>query len=348
MIEVTGSAQLQAWRDGLLPPVEEVRPGLWSIPVPLPRNPLRYVLVYVLECDDGVILVDAGWNTEEAWSALRAGLERVGAGVDQVRAVLVTHVHPDHYGLAGRVREVSDAWIGLHPDDAAVLPGRYEDVDGLLDRMGDLLRSCGVPADELDALSSASLGIRQLVQLTRPDRLLEDGDTVRAGRRELRAVWTPGHSPGHLCFHAAGERLLLAGDHVLPRISPNVSVHVQQRPNPLAEFLDALEKVRALDVEEVLPAHEYRFRGLAARVDDLVAHHHQRLAAIEAALAATPGVTCWDLTVRLPWSRPWTDIPPFMRRAANGETLAHLMLLLAVGRVARHGADPWRWGPPAM
>ncbi len=68
MIEVTGTAQLQAWRDGVMPPVEQVRPGLWSIPVPLPRNPLRYVLVYALECDDGIALVDAGWNTEEAWA----------------------------------------------------------------------------------------------------------------------------------------------------------------------------------------------------------------------------------------------------------------------------------------
>jgi glyoxylase-like metal-dependent hydrolase (beta-lactamase superfamily II) len=190
--------------------------------------------------------------------------------------------------------------------------------------------------------------IRQLVQITRPDRLLDDGDLVELGGRELRAVWTPGHSPGHLCFYDARERLLLAGDHVLPRISPNISVHSQQRPNPLAEFMDALRKVRALDVDEVLPAHEYRFRNLASRVDDLLEHHHARLRAIEEMVAATPGITCWELTVALPWSRPWADIPPFMRRAANGETLAHLMVLLAAGRVARHGGEPWRWEPPAV
>ncbi|TMD07215.1 MAG: MBL fold metallo-hydrolase, partial [Chloroflexi bacterium] len=78
-----------------MPPVEKVRPGLWSIPVPLPHNPLRYVLVYALECDGGIALVDAGWNTEEAWDVLRAGLEHIGAGLDQVKAVLVTHIHPD-------------------------------------------------------------------------------------------------------------------------------------------------------------------------------------------------------------------------------------------------------------
>jgi glyoxylase-like metal-dependent hydrolase (beta-lactamase superfamily II) len=348
VIEVTGAAQLQAWRDGVMPPVEEVRPGLWSIPVPLPRNPLRYVLVYVIECTGGVALVDAGWNTEEAWTTLCAGLEQVGASMNQVRAVLVTHIHPDHYGLAGRIREASGAWVGLHPADAAVLPGRYEDVDELLVHMGTLLRACGVPDVELAELSGASMSIRQFVTLTKPDRLIDDGDLVPLGGRELRAVWTPGHSPGHLCFYDPGERLRLAGDHVLPRISPNISVHAQQRPNPLAEFLEALQKVRALDVDEVLPAHEYRFRNLASRVDDLLAHHAERLRAIEVMVAASPGISCWDLTVALPWSRPWADIPPFMRRAANGETLAHLMVLLSAGRVARHGGEPWRWEPPAV
>jgi glyoxylase-like metal-dependent hydrolase (beta-lactamase superfamily II) len=346
VIEVTGTAQLQAWRDGVMPPVEEVRPGLWSIPLPLPRNPLRYVLVYALECDDGIALIDAGWNTEDAWATLGAGLETLGATVEQVTGVLVTHIHPDHYGLAARIREASGAWVALHRADAAVLPERYEEVDALLDRMASLLRACGVPQLELDALSSASMSIRQFVEVTQPDRLLDDGDVVPLGGRELRAVWTPGHSPGHLCFYDATNRLLLAGDHVLPRISPNISVHAQQRPNPLAEFLDALQKVRGLDVDEVLPAHEYRFRNLAARVDDLLLHHAERLSAVEAMVAATPGITCWDLTVALPWSRAWPDIPPFLRRAANGETLAHLMVLLAAGRVARHGGEPWRWVPP--
>src|SRR5439155_9276453 len=80
-----------------LPPVERVRPGLWSVPVPLPNNSLRYVLVYVFETDAGVYLVDAGWNTEDAFAALEAGLDVVGATIADVRGVLVTNIHPDHY-----------------------------------------------------------------------------------------------------------------------------------------------------------------------------------------------------------------------------------------------------------
>src|SRR5919198_3212163 len=94
-----------------LPPVEQVRPGLWSIPVPIPNNPLRYVLVYAFETDRGPVIVDAGWNTDDAFDALCAGLTTVGASVADVRGVMVTHIHPDHYGLAGRVRETSGAWV---------------------------------------------------------------------------------------------------------------------------------------------------------------------------------------------------------------------------------------------
>ena len=152
-----------------------------------------------------------------------------------------------------------------------------------------------------------------------------------------------GHSPGHLCLvdHTAG--LLLSGDHVLPRITPNLSFHSQQFPNPLGDYLDSLMKIGLLNPEEVLPAHEYRFSGLRARTDQLIAHHEERCREIEAALAIEPGISCWELTLDLTWSRPFAEIPPFMQRAANGETLAHLVLLESRGRVHRAGDRPARF-----
>ncbi|MBJ7452379.1 MAG: MBL fold metallo-hydrolase, partial [Blastococcus sp.] len=174
-----------------------------------------------------------------------------------------------------------------------------------------------------------------------PDRMIEDGEWLPLPGWDLRAVHTPGHSPGHLCFHEPGRRVLLSGDHVLPRITPNVGVHAQSAGDPLAEFLASLARVSALDadVDEVLPAHEYRFAGIGARVEQLLGHHEHRLEEIR---TASTGRTTWALTGALTWSRPWDQVSGFMRRAAVAETLAHLVLLESRGQVRRTGL-PWAW-----
>lgn len=344
MVTVTGTAQKAAWDQQVLPPVEEVRGGLWSLPVPIPINPLRYVLVYAFELDGGGVgLVDAGWDTDEAWAALTDGLAVMGAEAADVRAVAVTHIHPDHYGLAGRVREVSGAWVGLHPADAALLQERYVEVDRLIASMRGLLELSGVPPATLPDLTEASMQIRGFVSMARPDVLLEDAQSVEFPGWDLRAIWTPGHSPGHLCFYSEARRILLSGDHVLPRITPNISFHSQQVPNPLGDYLDSLAKVRALVPDEVLPAHEYRFAVLSSRLDEIERHHAARLAEIEAALGQSPGSSAWELATSLEWSRRWEELPAYMRRAANGETLAHLVLLERRGRVRREAGVPARF-----
>ena len=340
---VTGTVQKDAWDRNVIPPVEKVRPGMWSVPVPIPNNPLRYVSVYVLELDNGVALVDAGWPTDDAWDALNAGLTEAGGSMSDVRAVVVTHLHPDHYGLAGRVREASGAWVGLHPADAKLLDARYHDTDGLVDRMRELLAMSGVPEDKLPDLAFASMEVKSTLDVALPDVLIEDDQPIALPGWDFRAVWTPGHSPGHICLYSDHHNLLLSGDHVLPRITPNISFHSQQFANPLGDYLESLAKVRALHPDEVFPAHEYRFSGLEDRVDALTKHHVDRLVEIEGILEKSPGISCWDITLALSWSRPWDDIHDYMQRAANGETLAHLVLLERRGRVVREATVPARF-----
>ncbi len=209
--------------------------------------------------------------------------------------------------------------------------------------MRGLLELSGVPAATLPDLSEASLQVRSFVSMARPDLLLEDAQRLEFPGWDLRVIWTPGHSPGHVCIYSEERRLLLSGDHVLPRITPNIAFHSQQVPNPLGDYLDSLARMRDLATDEVLPAHEYRFEGLSSRLTEIESHHAARLADIEAEIAARPGATAWKLTTSLGWSRPWEEVPPYMRRAANGETLAHLVLLERRGRVRREPGVPARF-----
>ncbi|HET6952518.1 MAG TPA: MBL fold metallo-hydrolase [Acidimicrobiales bacterium] len=310
--------------------------------MPLPNSSLRYVFVYVFETDRGVYLVDAGWNTDEAYAALDAGLATAGYTMADVRGVLVTHVHPDHYGLAGRIREASGAWISLHPADAALIRDRYVEPTDLLERVGAMLRRMGAPPDEVTTLQNAAMPVRPLVDPVLPDVLLDDGERPDVPGWDLSAIWTPGHTPGHLCFWEPGHELLLTGDHVLPRITPNISFHPQAGDDPLGDFLRALDKLDAYEPVEVLPAHEHRFVGLHRRIDELRRHHVERFR--EVLVAIRHGrTTAWDIAARMSWSRPWDEIEGFMRRAAVGEALAHLRALEHRGAVVEVVGEPSHW-----
>ena len=319
-----------------------MRPGLWSIPVPIPNNPLRYVLVYAFETDAGPYLVDAGWNTDDAFQVLCQGLTTAGFDIAGVQGVLVTHIHPDHYGLANRIRETSGAWVALHPADAELIHDRYEEPDDLLDKVATALRRAGAPEDELSSLQRASMPVLQFVATGRPDVLLEDGDKPEVPGWDLLAIWTPGHSPGHLCFYEGGYQLMLSGDHVLPRITPNISVHPQAMSNPLGDYLASLDKVGGYDAQEVLPAHEHRFVSLGARVAQLKAHHEQRFTEVIEAVRQGDD-TAWAIASHMQWSRPWERIDGFMRRAAVGEAVAHLRALEERGLLRAVDGEPVRW-----
>ena len=339
MVVVTGTAQRDAWRARVMPPVEKVRPGLWSLPVPMPDSPLRYVLAYAIEQPDGIALVDTGWPTQESWDALVAGLAAIGASVGDVRATLITHMHSDHHGLSGRVRAESGAWIGMHANDADVLKRRV-DPETLVTQMRAWVIERGGTANDAVALGGTAEMRATFLGLADPDRLIADGDHPLPG---LRAVWTPGHTPGHLCFHDETRDLMFTGDHILPRISPNISLHPGQPADPLGDFTASLEKVGALEVDEVLPAHEYRFTGLRDRTVALRRHHTTRLGEVEEILATRPGATTWEVAERLTWSRTWPEIQGFIRRSALGETLAHLARLVALGRVVRADGEVDSW-----
>jgi glyoxylase-like metal-dependent hydrolase (beta-lactamase superfamily II) len=320
--------------------MNKVVPGIYQLklPVPLLGDQLA-VNAYLIEGDKGWLLVDSGWNTNQAFSALGRQLGEVGVGFKDISQIVITHFHPDHYGLAGRVVELSGAKVALHRVETAFIDSRYVNMDSLLNETATLLRAHGVPEPELPNLQKASVGVRQFVLPVSPETTLHGGELIHHGRFHFEVVWTPGHSPGHVCLYERSKKMLLSGDHILPNTFPNVGLHPQSGENPLGNYLRSLTLVDALDVEIVLPAHEHVFAGLKQRIKQIQQHHTGRKAAIVNALREGPR-TAYEVSMQIPWilngvTMSFEKLPSLDKRLAVMSALAHLEPLCAERKVER-------------
>jgi glyoxylase-like metal-dependent hydrolase (beta-lactamase superfamily II) len=322
-----------------VPPRAELLPGVWRLPLPLKDSPLGHVNTYLVRADNGYLLVDCGWDTADTLQALEGHLRALDIKIPDVRHLVITHIHPDHYGLAGRLREIANADLSFHRLERLYIESRYVDADELMNEMREWLHMNGTPIDELDRLNRGSMGMMARVQIAYPDHTLDGGEEIPCGRFNFKVIWTPGHSAGHICLYDRSNKVLLSGDHVLPHITPSVGLHVRTTSNPLADYLNSLRLIGKLEAELVLPGHGEPFEGLPERTGELLLHHQRRLDEIVGLLLATPGapMTGFDIAAQMRWSRrrTWDDLTAFERRMAVTEALAHVELLHARGQVAK-------------
>ncbi|MBM4796403.1 MBL fold metallo-hydrolase [Streptomyces sioyaensis] len=329
--------------------VTDHRGGVWSIAVPIPDNPLGHTLVHLLETDRGPVLIDTGWDDPDSWDALVAGVAACGFALTDLHGVLITHHHPDHHGLSAKVREASGAWLAMHAADTAVVRRtRGATSDQWLDHLIARLAAAGAPDGHLAPLRTARAtgGGRRMpgLRAALPDREIGPGELLDLPGRRLRAIWTPGHTPGHVCLHLEEEHparrtrgfgRLFSGDHLLPGITPHIGLYEDPAGNsgevadPLGDYLDSLERVGRLAPAEVLPAHQHAFTDAGGRVRALLAHHEERLAQLRTLLSEPR--TPWQLARAMEWNRPWEQIPYGSRTIAVSEAEAHLRRLVKLG-----------------
>lgn len=318
---------------------EEIEPGIWRIPLPLPFA-LRSANVYLL--DDGPggwTLVDSGLGLPTDEAALRAGLAIAGISVAQISTLILTHAHPDHIGLSGPIAAESGAPVYMLAGEARHL---YEvwtpDNPAVFAAIETMYATNGMSPDEVHVVSKATRRVRLIVRLPSRDALhvLEDGDELRLGKHIYRVLWTPGHSDYHMCL-LRDDGLFIAGDHILPSITPNIGLYPNARPNPLRDYFAALARVRDLPVRLVLPGHRLPLTDLATRAEELRIHHEERSALTLAALAARPaGSHAATIAAELFGGRLRTEED---RRFAIAETLAHLEYLRHDERASREERD---------
>jgi glyoxylase-like metal-dependent hydrolase (beta-lactamase superfamily II) len=324
------------------PGIYAVAPGVHRIPLPLPGDALKAVNVYALDLDGdgGTLLVDAGQIDSGAAELLAAALAALDRSPADVRRVLVTHVHRDHYTLAVELRREHGAVVALGAGERGSLLVAGGPTPAL-DPQLTALRRCGADAlvRELSAMDGRDGMPRDIWE--EPDDWLTDGAMLPAGDRALRALETPGHTQGHLVYHDAGNALLFAGDHVLPHITPSIGFEAVRAPHPLRDYLGSLRRVRGLPDARLLPAHGRVTESAHARIDELLEHHDSRLAATERAVRSGRD-TAAAVAVGLTWTRrerALTELDPFNRMLAVLETDSHLDLLVLQGRLCVDEVD---------
>jgi glyoxylase-like metal-dependent hydrolase (beta-lactamase superfamily II) len=315
--------------------VERVAPGVRLIALPLPLA-LKVVNVYLVEGEHGWALVDSGLHTADAERVLRDGLARAGIAMTDLQRNFVTHLHPDHLGMAGTLR-AAGAEVVMHRPELAMAREIWAADHHLIDTTYAWFEKHGMPHDVDLGMRTAWIEMAAGVDPFDPVRTVEDGESVDLGGRAMTVVWTPGHTDHHAVLFEPQTRTLFAGDHVLPRITSNVGLYPYSRDDPLGDFLAALEKMKTLGVKHVLPAHGEPFDDCDGRVDEVIAHHAARLDDTLAAIGAGRDAyaICRTLFPRLRSAHE--------ERFALAETLAHLRYLERRGRVTEVARWPRIW-----
>ncbi|MBO9610096.1 MAG: MBL fold metallo-hydrolase [Paenibacillaceae bacterium] len=312
--------------------VSRVTPDILQVKVPLPF-PLRWVNSYLVRGSGGYTLIDPGLHTEEAVRVWEQSLAHANIAYAEIAQIVLTHHHPDHYGLTGLFQQRTGApvrlsRVGLEQAQRLWGPGQP-----LTDAIVRLFIRHGIAEEPLRQLKPHLDSFVPLVSPQPEIQPIEAGETLRIGDRSCVAIETAGHAAGHMCLYDEAAQLMFCGDHVLPQISPNVSYIPGVDDNPLASFLSSLADIAAYPVQLALPGHREPFRAFAERARELIRHHDERLERMRVALL-TP-MTCYELCIAIFSAK----LPIHQLRFALSETIAHVLYLLQSGQVTEEECD---------
>lgn len=299
------------------------------IPTPFPVGPVNVFLI----ADDPVTLIDTGPKTDDAFQSLRDQVEDLGFRLDRIRRIIISHTHEDHAGLAGRIKQLSDAAIYVHPWEAHRLTGPRESLVGR-----KVLRQVGVPENVLDEFEERWQRHRALLDLVPDVQVLDEDDEVRFATESLRVLHTPGHTPGHICLWRDGGRVLIAADTVLKRITPNPVInrdprHPERRFPSLQMYRDTLARLRDLSPTLIHTGHGEAVYDLDAYYHTMEQHIRTRQARL-LELFPPHAATVWEMSLKL-----FPDAQSVHRFLAVSETSAHVDFATAEGKLIREERD---------
>ncbi|MFZ0890084.1 MAG: MBL fold metallo-hydrolase [Candidatus Binataceae bacterium] len=318
----------------------EVHRGIYQIFLPLPMRP-TIVNVYLIDCGGAWALIDTGMNTPDSIRTLEDAFAQVGTRIEDLDVLIATHHHIDHFGASGEIQRRSGAKLYIHQLEAEraermLMYGRMTMAEQPESRA--FFKLHGFPIDEFSpqGMRPMWLGSALYNPATRPDRMVSDGDVIPVGERKLEVIWTPGHSPGHDVIYLRKEKILIVGDHLLPKITPHVGIYPDNADgNPLGDFIASQRKIQLYDAELVLPAHGGIYHDHRHRANQLIEHHRYREAEMLDLVRNRPQ-SAFEVAQQVFGDE---QRPIFHVMAATFETLAHLEFSTREGRARKieHG-----------
>ncbi len=307
---------------------EEICRNLYRIEVPLPDSPLKSLNSYVIKGKDRNLVIDTGFNRKICLAAMQTGLNALE--IDLARTdFFITHLHADHFGLVGRLATGTSQIFFSRPD--AEIMESWEGFEPMIAYAG----KHGFPENALRTAIEQHPGNRFGSDWVPAFHILADGDRIDVGEYGFECVETPGHTLGHICLYEPDQRLLIAGDHILGDITPNIQCW-SDAANPLRLYLDSLDKVRRLAVDLVLPGHRSLFSNCTQRIQELEKHHEQRLDEVQKILDGA-SLTAYAVASRMTWDirGAWEEFPVAQKWFATGEAVSHLRYLEEEGKIGR-------------
>lgn len=300
-----------------VPAPSSVIDGVWAVPVPLHGSPLRSIVVYLIETDAGLILIDAGYEHPSCWDSFQSSMTDLGLDITTIELVLLTHNHPDHVGFADRVRQVSGARVVMGQNDDFEHQGKVR--GGFLTQLRNALDLTGAPADVTAEMFAEARKVAHHAEDLVLDVVLTEDTDFTLGGVTVRALHAPGHTYGHTVY-LDSRGLVFTGDTMMAEGPTQLAIPSQEGDNPAADLFTTLDRIQDLDAEIACPAHQFAYTGVAERAAELKAFHQGEVAAVRDLLNAHS--TAWEIAPKLTWAKAWDELGSGTRRFALIHTSA--------------------------
>jgi glyoxylase-like metal-dependent hydrolase (beta-lactamase superfamily II) len=326
----------------------ELPGGILRFTLPMPP-PLGHVHVWLIPTGNGWAMFDAGFPSPQGVDKLETQIQPLLCDGRRLEAVFISHYHPDHTAFAGRLQHAFGCDVYIHEadwqrmqliqemresDDGSGDTYRRRFSGGWAESLNDHEFEGEQSSDARDSMFSKMREAMQDIDLPMPEpSLLQGGETIEIGGRQFEAIWTPGHTEGHLCVRDVDQNALFTGDHLLGRITPHIGMWPDQERSPLPDFERSLGLVQELNASIALPAHEAIIEHPAERAIEILEHHQVRRQDMLNAVAEG-NQTVKDIAIR---TFPKRAKDRMQLTMAMSETVAHLEALVEENELTRSG-----------